>query len=260
MKLQLLVSAVNQEPETLIESMNIRTDAIIVNQCDKHDYREFSVENGIVRFYSFKERGVGLSRNNALLRASEDLVLFSDEDIVYDDDYEQKVSEAFAMHPEADMLLFNMDVCESRRTYDIRKFGRVHWYNCGRYPTYSFAARRERLHKAGVTYSLLFGGGAKYSAGEDSLFIRDCLKKGLRIYCIPVKIGREQERESTWFRGYNEKYFFDRGVLYHFLYGKLAIPMSWRLIVAKKSFMCKEISAKKALALMKKGILHAKNM
>ena len=39
---------------------------------------------------------------------------------------------------------------------------------------------------AHITFSLLFGGGAKYSNGEDSLFLKDCLKYGLVVYAVPV--------------------------------------------------------------------------
>ena len=42
------------------------------------------------------------------------------------------------------------------------------------------------------------------------------------VYATPAELGSETERESTWFDGYHEKFFIDRGVLYHFLYGKLA--------------------------------------
>ena len=257
--LQVLVSAMNANCQQLVEKMNIKSDAIIINQCDKVGYQEQHLNEGTVRFFDMNERGVGLSRNNALLRATGDIVLFSDEDITYDDDYVNKVLDAFEKHSDADMLLFNIRVCESRRTYYTTKETKIGWYNCGRYPTYSFAIRREKLHKSGVTYSLLFGGGAKYSAGEDSLFIKDLLRKKFKIIALPIEIGQEAERESTWFNGYTEKFFFDRGVLYHFLYGKLAKVFAYRFIMAKKSFMCKEIAPKKALSLMMDGIKEAKN-
>ena len=59
--------------------------------------------------------------------------------------------DAFAAHPNADFLLFNMRVGASRATYHTEKFHRVHIWNAGRYPTYSFAVRREKLHAAHVT-------------------------------------------------------------------------------------------------------------
>lgn len=258
MKMQVLVSSVNREMEELIESMHLSSDAIIINQGKMHEYRETKREDATIRYYGFQEKGVGLSRNNALLRATADIVLFSDEDIVYDEGYEEKVLRAFEENPTADMLLFNFRVPKERQTYHIEKKTRIRWYNCGRYPTYSFAVRREKLHKAKITYSLLFGGGAKYSAGEDSLFIRDCIKAGFVVYGLNITLGQELERESSWFRGYTEKFFFDRGVLYHFLYGPAAKLLALRFLLTKKSFMCKEVDAKKAWKLMKQGIAEGK--
>lgn len=254
MKLQVLVSAVNQEAAVLAERMHLESDAIIINQTDDFGYEEYDHNGKRIQCYSFREKGVGLSRNNALLRAEGDIVLFSDEDIVYDAGYEKRVLDAFAQHPEADFLLFNMRVGASRATYYTKEFHRVHLWNAGRYPTYSFAVRREKLHAAHITFSLLFGGGAKYSNGEDSLFLKDCLKYGMAVYAVPSEIGAEQERESTWFHGYTDKFFVDRGVLYHFLYGRFAYLMAVRFIMAHGSVMCVEIPKKKALALMKKGI------
>lgn len=254
MKLQTLVSAVGQKPELLAEKMNLQTEAVIINQCDKNEYLEYFHKGKKIQVYSFAERGVGLSRNNALLRATEDLILFSDEDIVYEKDYEEKIIRAFKEHPKADMLLFNVKVEESRATYHIEKEHRVRFYNSGRYPTYSFAIRREKIHKANITFSLLFGGGAKYSNGEDSLFLMECLKKGLRVYALPVTIGEEISRPSTWFFGYTEKFFFDRGVLYYFLYGKLRHLMAIRFLLVHGKKMCNTISKKQAFALMLQGM------
>lgn len=137
--LQLLISAVNQNPVRLVEKMNLHSDAILINQCDHFGYEEIRRGDCLIRAYSLQEKGVGLSRNNALLRADGDICLFADEDIVYTDDYPEKVLGEFAAHPEADMLLFNVEVCQARRTYHIDAYGRVRLYNCGRYPAYSFA-------------------------------------------------------------------------------------------------------------------------
>ncbi|MBR5578554.1 MAG: glycosyltransferase family 2 protein [Lachnospiraceae bacterium] len=258
MRLQTLVSAVRQEVGLLAEKMNLQSDAIIINQCDENSYLEYEWKGHKIKAYSFQERGVGLSRNNALLRADSEILLFSDEDIVYDDGYKEKILQAFRERPKADMLLFNVEVEEGRATYHIDKEHRVRFYNSGRYPTYSFAVRREKLHSANITFSLLFGGGARYSNGEDSLFLMECLKKGFRIYALPIAIGKEIPRPSTWFFGYNEKFFFDRGVLYHYLYGKLKYVMSLRFLLAHRKKMCGEIKEKEAFRLMLQGIKEAK--
>ena len=259
MTFQLLVSAVGQDPGKLPEKMGIETDAVIVNQTDAYGYRE--IDNGCrIDWYDSDERGVGRSRNAALMHASSDIVLFSDEDIRYESGYADKVIREFRAHPKADILMFQIDVCEKRRTYRNTKFHRVHRWNVGRYPAYAAACRLSKLRHAGVSFSLLFGGGAPYSNGEDSLFFTDCIKKRLRVYATPVCLGMEEERESTWFKGYTEKFFFDRGVLFYHLYGIMAGVWALRYAVVKRKVMCREIPPGQAYRLMKKGIREGRRL
>ncbi len=258
MTLQLLVAAMNKEALELAQEMQLDSDAIIVSQCDHYSYEELQYKGHRIRYFAMAERGVGLSRNTSLLRADADIILFADEDIVYSEGYQEVVLQEFAKHPEADMLLFNVNAVPGRETYHTDSFGRVRWYNSGRYPTYSFAVKREKIHNNNITFSLLFGGGAKYSNGEDSLFIRDCLKSGLKVYKVPVTIGAEKERPSTWFQGYNEKFFFDRGVLYSHLYGACNRIMGLRFLLAHKEELCKEIPLKEAYAIMVRGMKEGK--
>ena len=258
MTLQLLVAAMNKEAMELAQEMQIESDAIIVSQCNHYSYEEILYKEHKIRCFAMAEKGVGLSRNTSLMRADADIILFADEDIVYQEGYAEAVLQEFASHPKADMLLFNVKAVPGRETYHTESFGRVRWYNCGRYPTYSFAVRREKIHKNNITFSLLFGGGAKYSNGEDSLFIRDCLKKGLKVYKTPVSIGAEKERPSTWFQGYNEKFFFDRGVLYSHLYGGLNRIMGLRFLWVHRDELCKEIPLKKAYGIMVRGMKEGK--
>lgn len=252
---QVLVSAVNKEPRGLAEEMHIETDAVIINQCDHYDVESFCHKNRKIRVFHMAERGVGLSRNTALMRADGDICLFSDQDIVYEEDYEQKILQAYEKCPLADMIVFNIEVGKERRTYHNTEKKRVRWYNCGRYGAVSFAVRREKLLESGVTFSLLFGGGAKYSAGEDSLFLKQFMDKGYKVYASPVTIGREKEGDSTWFSGYHEKFFYDRGVLYHFLYGHLAKLWAMRFLLVHRAKMCREIPMKKAYRMMQEGIM-----
>ena len=80
MKLQVLVAAVNQDTDALAEKMNLETEAVIVNQCEGFACQEYLHKGRRIRCFSMAERGVGLSRNTALLHAEGDICLFSDED------------------------------------------------------------------------------------------------------------------------------------------------------------------------------------
>lgn len=259
MKLQVLVAAVDQEVNSLAGKMKLESEALIVNQCDKFEYSEYMHNGRLIRCFSMAERGVGLSRNTALMCSSGDICLFSDEDIVFDQGYEEKILSEFEKNQDADLITFNFRVDPSRATYYNEKAGRIRWFNYGRYPTYAVAARTEALRRANIGFSLLFGGGARYSNGEDSLFLHDCLKKGLHLYSSTAELGQEVYRESTWFKGYHEKFFIDRGVLYHHLYGVMAKIFSLRFLYAHRAEMLREISLLEAYRLMKRGIAEGKD-
>jgi glycosyltransferase involved in cell wall biosynthesis len=215
MKLQVVASVMNQSDYSLIDKMNIKTDAIFINQCDKFELGRIRKKGKTIDFYSLPEKGVGLSRNTGLMRANADVVLLADDDVEYDNDYEQKVLEAFSRNPGADMLFFNLPSQNpDRPEYIITKFGRVRWYNSLRYGAFRIAIRTESFKRCGVNFSLQFGGGARYSSGEDSLFIYNCLAKGMKAYAVPETIGTVRQEESTWFDGYTDSFFLDKGSLF----------------------------------------------
>ena len=84
-----------------------------------------------------------------------------------------------------------------------------------RFATFRFAFRRGSVEKCGALFNLSFGGGAEYSHGEDTLFLGDCLRRGLKVLAMPITLGvMTYERESTWFKGFDCKYFNDQGALY----------------------------------------------
>ena len=258
MTFELLVSCVQKDAHELAEKMNISSDAVIVSQLEEKESDEF-FDIGEKRILSIKSqtRGVGLNRNICIDHASADIILFADEDIVYDEGYEEKVLKEFTDHPDVDVIFFNVRVCEERRTYWTDDYKYVKWYNSGRYPAYSIAVRASKLKAAGVKYSLLFGGGARYSNGEDSLFINDMRKAGFRMLASPVVLGEEVPRPSTWFNGYNDKLFYDRGVLYHFLYGPWAMLWGFRWVYKMRPEYEKDYSYKKALKVLFQGIKDA---
>jgi glycosyltransferase involved in cell wall biosynthesis len=255
MTFELLVSCVKKDPHELASQMHIASDAVIVSQKEETDStEEFELNGNRIKVIRQNNKGVGLSRNTCIDNSTADVILFSDEDIVYDEGYMEKVIAEFNAHPEADILLFNVKVCEERRTYWNDSVKKISWYNCGRYPAYSIAAKTTALKQSGVRFSLLFGGGAKYSNGEDSLFLNDCLKAGLKINALPVCLGEEVPRPSTWFFGYSDKYFYDRGVLYYFLYGSLAKLWGIRWLLKTKSEYSDKYPYKQAKKMLFQGI------
>lgn len=225
MKVQVLVAAMHQKDHALLEKMNIQSDAIVANQCDHNCIEDFEWNGHSVRYLNFAERGVGLNRNNALMRASGDVCLFADDDMRYCDHYPKVVEEAFLEHPDADVLIFNL-IEPVKTRYVIPKSHRVSYLNFLRYGTARVAVRTASIRKHGIYFNQCFGGGTEHCHGEDNLFLAACLQKGLKIYAIPAYIAElTEERASSWNTGYDEKYLKDQGVLYRTMSRRF-----WRLL------------------------------
>lgn len=256
MRLQVLVSTMNQKDYSLLDRMNIQCDAIIINQCDYDKVDRFKFRQHDIIWISMKERGIGISRNTALMHSTGDVILFSDDDVVYDDGYVDIIINRFEEYFRDDILLFNIESTNLLRPTNWKGFHKLKWYNCLKYGAIHFAVRRNSLLQANVFFSLLFGGGAKYQSGEDSLFLQECLERGLRGYALSDKIGVVRQDTSSWFKGYNEKYFFDKGVLFQACF-KRRSKLLLIVFLLKNREQYSKIGLKKAIDCSFKGADHA---
>lgn len=254
-RLQVQIVTMRQTDFLLLEKMNIQCDAIVGNQGMPENTVESTEFRGhSVTMYSWNEKGVGLNRNNLMLRGDSEIVLFADDDVVYDDGYVDTILKAFDEHPEADGITFDVVPIPDTINPDLNKtWHRIRWYNCLKYGAPRLAVRSKVLKEKNIYYSLLFGGGAKYSSGEDSLFINQLIHAGVKLYAYPARIG-SVTFETTWFKGYNEKYFYDKGVFFYFLSPRFAKPLCLQYCLRKQNLFKEAYSWKNAYHLMITGI------
>jgi glycosyltransferase involved in cell wall biosynthesis len=233
MKVEVLVATMHQKDHSLVEKMNIQTDAVIINQCDREDHEEFEHNGKRIKFISNKERGLSRSRNLAIKSASGDICIIADDDIVYQDGYEEMVKKAYQELPEADLIVF--DIAYENEPEKSWKFGkdkiqmglrRALQVNSVRI-TYKLNSIKDK----DIKFNTLFGAGSIYNHGEENIFIKECIRKGLKIYYFPITIASIRFRESTWFKGYDEKYFFDIGAIYYELFKSLYLLFGIRLLL-----------------------------
>lgn len=251
-KIEVLIATMNQTDDSLYDKLKLQTDAIIANQTDSYWYKEYDRNGKTLKIISTADRGVGKNRNIALLNASADICILGDDDLLYADDYPQMVSKAFDELPDADIIVFHIVNLKHPNKRIITKISRVGYFNFARYGTCRIAFKRDSLLKANIWFSLLYGGGAKYSAGEDTLFLGEAYRKGLRIYTHPGKIADAIQETSSWFEGYNEKFFIDKGVLLANVFPKMKYIVGLKMAMQfkKKS----DFSYLQAIRLVFKGI------
>lgn len=261
-ELQVLVATMHQTDFSLAEKMNIKNNAVIANQHDSESIVSRHTENGEIKMITTATRGVGLNRNIALMASDAEILLFADDDIVYYDGSLKGVTDAFKELPDADMIIFSVDLTKNGEIYERRyqpiRRRRIH--NALKFGTYAVAVRRKSILKANITFNQLFGGGCIYGSGEDSLFILECFRKGLKVYTHSYVLGACAKDSSTWFQGYNEKYFFDKGAFANYAFPRIKIAFIILLAIKMKRRKKTELSFGRMILTMIKGAKASKSL
>lgn len=255
-RFEILLAATNQNDDSVLDKMKVNSDIIVCNQnYEKFNKKIYKKNNYNVEWYNFSERGVGLNRNNALMRSKAEICLLSDDDVTYVDKYEKIILDQFDAYPKADVILFNIYSRTKNKRFICKKKMNINHLNCGKFGGVRIAFRRSKVIKKSISFNLLFGGGALFSAGEDVMFIHDCLKKGLKVIAVPDFIlSLREERDSTWFQGYNKKFFSDLGSSYCRHYGMFAYPFACIQLARKRNLWLNQINKKDAKKIIKEGI------
>jgi len=251
MNLEVLCVSMNQKDFSLIEKMNIQSDFVIANQTDVCQ-EQYLIRNGYCnRLISTRTLGVGKNRNISLIHAQGDILLFADDDVKYCDGYKQIVISEFVNHPRADVIIFNLKSNSTdRKQKKNTKFKKIRKWNRLPYGAPRIAVRKEAWEKSNVWFSTLFGGGAKYTNGEDSIFLKQLQKSGLQICVSNKEIGMIDMSVSSWYNGKDYEFYFNKGSLYRMLY-----PNFWWLFCIYMCFRCKsELSIKKRITMLIAGV------
>ena len=221
MNLQVLVSALNKEPEKLIEKLRIDSDAIIINQCNENSIKHLKYKKHLIKIINTTDRGIGRSRKLALENANADIVLFADDDETLVDNYETIILDSFGKNKTIDFIVFEIDYQGNNKP---RRSGRVHWWDSLKYGTTRFAVKRKSLLKKHITFDERFG-ASQYNHGEDSIFLNACLKAKLLVIKSNTIIAKIDNAKSTWFKGKDQKYYKDTGALFSEIFGAKAAPI-----------------------------------
>lgn len=253
MRFETLVVTVDQQDCSLAEKMNLQTDSLIGNQSDFTKTDSIDCNGYKVTFFNNQDRGVGKNRNLVLDHATADICILADDDMQFVEDYPSIMQKALDLAPDADIWVFNLIEKQPKR-YVIKEVSSVGYTDYARFGAARIAVRRSSILNADIHFSLLFGGGAKYGSGEDTLFLKECLDKKLKIVAVPLALAEiNQDKESTWFTGYNNKFFYDKGALYYALYHNAASLYILRYLIKYRNKYKHDIHFFSALRQMKKG-------
>lgn len=256
---EIICVTMHQHDFSKVESMNVHSDILFANQCDYTGYTEIDFGEYKARMISTNTRGVGVNRNLGLLYSQGEICLFADDDVVYKDGAEQIIKEEFRNHPNADIIIFHFDTTDlTRQQKKYKRTRRHHFFERMPWGSIRIAFRRDSVKKANVWFSTLFGGGCIFPCGEDSIWLRDAQKRGLKFFVSKETIGTVSFEESSWFTGYDEKHFYGKGAYCAAMYPKCT--MMWIMYYLFRYKNVGELSIKEKLRWMKNGVKGYKAM
>lgn len=224
MKLEVLVSTMHQSDFSLINNMNIKSDAVVINQCDENNQQEFYHNEKRINWINTFERGLSKSRNMAIRNSAADICMISDDDLVYVNDYKEKVLHQHELYPEADIIVFQVEGIEAKFKNYHHKKRELNYLTSMKVASVEISFKRKSIIENNIFFDDNFGAGAKYQMGEENIFLTQCLRKGLKIIYVPVKIADLHMGESSWFKGYNKDYFVSKGAQFTAMSKTFSIP------------------------------------
>ena len=217
MNVIVLLSCMNQIDSTIIQRSNIQTDVIVVNQCDKEDISEFVFKNnkGVIchaKFINTKERGLSRSRNMAIKHAWGDICLICDDDEFLDDSYEETILSAYKKRYKENVIVFAI---ERRDENPPRKYPTKEKYvglkQLLKTSSVQITFKREAITNANLKFDVMLGSGTGNGAGEETKFLMDCRRNGIKIYYVPECLGAVLSGNSSWFKGYTPDFMKNQG-------------------------------------------------
>lgn len=194
MIVQVLMSTCNRKKlaELKLKGRNIVNSCVIVNQFAK-EYKEEVKAQTVM--YSYPEKGISKSRNRLIEHATGDIGIITDDDISFMPNYEALLEEAYLQNPDADVITFNTKKGTEVLGFPIAK--KHNLYTIMTIASFQISFKTETIHKLGLTLDENFGLGARYKAGEENIFLHDCLKHHLKVIHIPIILNEHPDEATT---------------------------------------------------------------
>lgn len=252
MKFNVLLSCMYEKNNSIIKDSNLKSSAVIINQCDV-DTEYFVNNNNNVLWVNSTERGLSRSRNMAIKRSEADVCLIADNDEFFDDDIEEKILKAYRELPDADIIIFRLSNKSTKLKNKVYRLKRLEML---RVCSWQITFKRSSIINKDIKFDVKLGAGTGNGAGEENKFLFDCYDKGLKIYHCPINIAYMRDNESTWFTGFNEEFFYKHGMVTRYTLGFwLSMLYASYYLIFKYGLYKKDIGFFRATKHLFKGLI-----
>lgn len=254
MKIETLISTMDlnniKSMKKLLNQMNlINKHVLIINQSSKTS-NLFEYENEYIKLLSFNEKGLSKSRNKAIDNSNLDICVIADDDLIYCNDFENKIKSAYKKYSDADIIAFYV---ENAKNINSNKEGKIDLIHSLKICSVQITFKRSSIVSNNIKFDELFGTGSEiFNHGEENIFLSDAIKCGLKIYYVPQKIAILNNNNSSWFKGYNNEFLKSKGALFYRISSKIYLFLILQFAIRKRKNL-NQTNFFETLIQMKKG-------
>lgn len=186
---------------------------LIINQTEKDkilvsDYLNIRVINSF-------EKGLSKSRNLALENAVGKILVIADDDVVYQNDFVEKIIAAYNKFQQATVVTFcainpNGSYLKKYPTVSKKQLNTFDVFNVS---SIEMTINKEKLDSIGTRFDENFGLGSEFEMGEEAVFLMDLKHKNEQIAFENKTLVAHEGLTTSEKKGVREKYYI-QGALF----------------------------------------------
>ena len=186
MKVELLISTMNERIYDVIEHhSSYKNENIIVTIIHQiTDGKDYNIEHNKIRYFKMLESGLPKSRNFGLSKSIGEILIPTDDDVIFCDDFYETVTKAFKNNTTADIITFKIITNQGEpafKNYRSDSF-KHNFKTLMNVSSIEICAKRSSLLNNSVKWDDDFGLGSKFPGGLEVVFLQEARRKKLNMY------------------------------------------------------------------------------
>jgi glycosyltransferase involved in cell wall biosynthesis len=222
--LEILISTKNRDNLDFLNNIfkrnNLHSHSIlIINQTQNLNFSYLHSNN--INLINVNEFGLSKSRNLAIENAKSDICLLADDDIVYENNFDTIVLNAFNINPTADIITFKMNDLNGNSFKDYPIIVNHNKKSLSFVNSVVIAFRRNSIISNKVFFDKNFGLGSTFQTADEYIFLRNALKSNLNIV-FHNKVILSHPVHSSGKDVASDRILFAKGALFYKYYNILS--------------------------------------
>ncbi|WP_430401022.1 glycosyltransferase family A protein [Flavobacterium sp.] len=216
--IEILIATMNRNNFDFLKSMFVFSgfynfNILIVNQTTEENILKSDFET--VKVINVFDKGLSKSRNIAIQNSTKDILVFTDDDVVIDLNFSEKILKTFNKRNDYDGFRFRFKVESGgfSKKYPENFKQKLNWFEVLNASSIELVFKRESIFNI-IAFDEDFGLGSLITLGEEAVFLADAKKKKLKIGFVPKTLIIHNNKTTSQKISNELKYFNQSAVFF----------------------------------------------